>query len=58
MKTILLTSLSLLLLFSTSISARYERNKAMPVEKVVFGTIVSIRNIKQEELVGEPLVLH
>jgi len=53
MKTILLTSLSLLLLFSTSISARYERNKAMPVEKVVFGTIVSIRNIKQEELVED-----
>ena len=52
MKTLLLTSLSLLL-FSTSISANYERNKAMPVEKVLFGTIVSIRNINQEELVED-----
>lgn len=30
--------------------ADYDRNKAVPVEKVLFGKVISVRNISQEEL--------
>ncbi len=54
MKTLLITGLTLItLLFSQGSSADYDRNKAVPVEKVLFGTIVSARNISQEELIQD-----
>ncbi|MFT5757378.1 MAG: outer membrane lipoprotein SlyB [Alteromonadaceae bacterium] len=33
--------------------ADYERNKAVPVEKVLFGQIVSVRNISEQELIED-----
>jgi len=33
--------------------AEYDRNQAVPVEKVVYGNIVSVRNITQEQLVED-----
>lgn len=33
--------------------AQYERNKAVPVEKVLFGKVDSVRNISQEELIKD-----
>jgi len=54
MKTLLLSSLSLLiLLFSYCANADYDRNQAIPVEKVLFGKVVSVRNISQEELIQD-----
>jgi len=54
MKTLLITSLTLIaLLFSQGSSADYDRNKAVPVEKVLFGTVISARNISQEELIED-----
>ena len=54
MKTLLLTSLTLIaFLFSQGSSADYDRNKAVPVEKVLFGTVVSTRNISQQELIED-----
>ncbi|ALO33675.1 hypothetical protein CMT41_02310 [Colwellia sp. MT41] len=51
MKSLLLTSLTLLMFcFSPSSYADYDRNKAVPVEKVLFGTVISTRNISQQEL--------
>jgi len=54
MKTLLLTSFTLLaLLFSYSTYADYDRNQAIPVDKVLFGSVISVRNISQEELVKD-----
>lgn len=54
MKTLLLTSLTLLTLcFSNVVSADYDRNKAVPVEQVLFGTVISARNVSQEELIQD-----
>jgi outer membrane lipoprotein SlyB len=54
MKSLLITSLTLLILFFSQLAnADYDRNKAVPVEKVLFGTVVSARNISQEELVQD-----
>ena len=54
MKSLLLTSLTLLIFcFSHSATADYDRNKAVPVEKVLFGTVVSARNISQQELIQD-----
>ncbi|WP_026301271.1 glycine zipper 2TM domain-containing protein [Colwellia piezophila] len=54
MKSLLLTSLTLLMcLFSYSANADYDRNKAVAVEKVLFGTVISARNVSQEELVED-----
>jgi outer membrane lipoprotein SlyB len=54
MKSLMLTSLTLLtILFSHLANADYDRNKAVPVEQVLFGTVVSARNISQEELVED-----
>jgi len=33
--------------------AEYDRDKAVPVEKVLFGSIVSVRNITNEELIRD-----
>jgi outer membrane lipoprotein SlyB len=52
MKTLLI-SILLLCLSITTVSAQYDRNKAIPVEKVLFGNIESVRNISQEELVED-----
>ena len=43
----------LALLSSPSYANNYERDKAVPVEKVLFGKIVSVRNISQEELIQD-----
>jgi len=52
MKNFILISLTLLTLsFSYSTHANYDRNQAIPVDKVLFGQVVSVRNITQEELV-------
>lgn len=55
MKTISLGILALyILLFNAaSFSANYDRNKAVPVEKVLFGSVVSVRNITHEELIRD-----
>ncbi|MEY8252779.1 MAG: glycine zipper 2TM domain-containing protein [Colwellia sp.] len=54
MKTLLLTSLTLFILFFSHLAnAHYERNRAVPVEKVLFGTVISARNISQEELIQD-----
>ncbi|WP_372873452.1 glycine zipper 2TM domain-containing protein [Shewanella sp.] len=39
--------------FSANLSAAYERNKAMPVEKVLYGELVSVRRVTQQELVED-----
>jgi outer membrane lipoprotein SlyB len=53
MKSLILSLLSLFVLLgnTTDAYAEYERNKAVPVEKVLFGSVVSARNITQEELI-------
>lgn len=43
--------LSLSIAFSSQ--ANYDRNKAVPVEKVLFGSIISVRNISQQELIED-----
>lgn len=54
MKSLLLMSLSLIIFFSSSSAvAGYDRNKAVPVEKVLFGTVISARNISHEELIQD-----
>jgi outer membrane lipoprotein SlyB len=54
MKTFNLTVLMLFtLLFSALTYANYDRNRAVPVEKVLFGKVISVRNITQEELVQD-----
>lgn len=57
MKTFYLTTshlfVMLILLFSQTSQADYNRNQAVPVEKVLFGEIVSARNISQEELIED-----
>ena len=54
MKSLLITCLILFaFLFSISADANYERNKAVPVDKVLFGTVISTRNISQEELIQD-----
>ncbi|GAA6172204.1 glycine zipper 2TM domain-containing protein [Colwellia sp. KU-HH00111] len=44
--------LAILLVFSSinNANADYNRNKAVPVEKVLFGHVISVRNISYEEL--------
>lgn len=43
----------LFLMTSFSTVAAYERNKAVPVEKVVYGQVVSIRYITQKQLIED-----
>ena len=40
-------------LFTHTAYADYDRNKAVPVEKVLFGNVISVRNIHQEELIQD-----
>ena len=40
-------------IISPAVSADYERNKAVPVEKVLFGKVHSVRNITQQELIED-----
>jgi outer membrane lipoprotein SlyB len=59
MKTILLSTKTLCFLFflstliSINIYADYDRNKAVPVEKVLFGKVLSVRNITEEALIRD-----
>ncbi|MBL4763751.1 MAG: glycine zipper 2TM domain-containing protein [Colwellia sp.] len=55
MKTISLGILALCILFFnvTNVYANYDRNQAVPVEKVLFGSVVSVRNISHEELIRD-----
>ena len=54
MKSLLIICLTLFaFLFSISANANYDRNKAVPVDKVLFGTVISTRNISQEELIQD-----
>ena len=41
------------LLFANPSFAGYERNKAVPVQQVLFGEIKSVRNITEQELVED-----
>ncbi|ATC97255.1 glycine zipper 2TM domain-containing protein [Pseudoalteromonas tunicata] len=52
-KYLVYVSLILLAFFSTSSKAHYERNKAVPVEKVLFGQITSKREITETEIVTD-----
>ena len=52
MKTIYLSLICWLLAMPFA-HADYERNKAVPVEKVLFGHILSVRNITERELIQD-----
>ncbi len=49
----LLLFIVLLCSFSLAANADYDRNKAVPVEKVLFGQIISVRNITKTELIQD-----
>lgn len=53
LKLFVLCILSALFLSTTNAYADYDRNKAVPVEKVLFGTVISVRNISQEALIQD-----
>jgi outer membrane lipoprotein SlyB len=54
MKTILFSCLCLFtVLISPIASADYDRNIAVPVEKVLFGKVQSVRNITEQELIQD-----
>ena len=55
MKTISLGIFALCISFfySANVYAHYDRNKAVPVEKVLFGSVDSVRNISHEELIRD-----
>lgn len=40
-------------LLTPNAHGQYERNKAVAVEKVLFGSVVSARNISQQELIAD-----
>lgn len=49
-----LTMLCLVAVLSLAIQAeQYQRNQAVPVEKVLFGKILSVRNITEKELIKD-----
>ena len=52
-KLFLVLSIMLLVFPSVSQSAQYDRNKAVPVEKVLFGTVESVRNITKQEIIED-----
>ena len=52
MKAIYLSLICWLLIIPVS-HADYERNKAVPVEKVLFGKVLSVRNITEQELIQD-----
>ncbi|QFU23119.1 glycine zipper 2TM domain-containing protein [Shewanella eurypsychrophilus] len=49
----LLLSLSIALAASFHVSAAYERNQAVPVEKVIYASVTSVRNITEKQLVED-----
>lgn len=54
MKTLFVVCLCLFtVLCSAVVSADYERNKAVPVEKVLFGKVYSVRSITEHELIED-----
>jgi outer membrane lipoprotein SlyB len=54
MKKILFFCSIILFVFSSmSQSGQYDRNKAVPVEKVLFGTVESVRNITEQEIIKD-----
>ena len=56
MKTILfyyLCILTVLLSSAANANADYDRNKAVPVEKVLFGKVQSVRNITEQEIIED-----
>ncbi|MBQ4832574.1 glycine zipper 2TM domain-containing protein [Pseudoalteromonas sp. MMG010] len=53
MKKLNLTLVTLLLMFSQLTYANYNRNKAVPVQKVLFGEVLSVRNISQRTLLED-----
>ncbi|MGS0675285.1 glycine zipper 2TM domain-containing protein [Shewanella sp. 0m-4] len=50
---IVFTVICLIFGMQTAIAAPYDRNQAVPVEKVEFGQVVSVRNITQKQLVED-----
>jgi outer membrane lipoprotein SlyB len=40
-------------MLSSAVNADYDRNKAVPVEKVLFGKVQSVRNITERELIED-----
>lgn len=48
-----LLAILIMFLSTNDVYANYDRNQAVPVEKVLFGKVVSVRNITQEELVQD-----
>jgi len=48
-----ITLLFITFIFSAHVSAGYERNKAVPVQEVLFGKVQSVRNITQQELIRD-----
>ncbi|GLX80125.1 membrane protein [Thalassotalea insulae] len=52
MKPIIVIFALMLMLFSLNAS-EYQRNKAVPVEKVLFGAVTSVRNITEKELIED-----
>lgn len=53
LKTFLTTITLLTLILCQTANANYQRNQAVPVEKVLFGSVISTRNISQEELIQD-----
>jgi len=50
----MLTLICLLLVISMpTFSSTYDRNKAVPVEKVIFGHVASVRNLTKEEIIQD-----
>ncbi len=41
------------LLAVPAVNAEYDRNRAVPVEQVLFGKVLSVRNISQKELIAD-----
>mgnify|MGYP003385987997 CR=1 FL=1 len=44
---------SILFIYSVNVYANYDRNKAVPVEKILFGKVISVKNITHEELIRD-----
>lgn len=49
----LLTLIMLIFVSVVSNAEQYQRNKAVPVEKVLFGKVLSVRNITEQELIKD-----
>jgi len=49
----IMTLLFIAFIFSTQVSADYERNKAVPVQEVLFGKVQSVRDITEQELIQD-----